>query len=553
MKKVWIFIILFIFLLPAVYPLLRGDFFHFSDEPNISLIYEMSRAIKASHFPPRWIPDVSYNYGYPLFNFYYILPFFLGAIIFQLVGSLISTVKIYFLLTVMVSCWAMFLLLKKHTSLFLAFVGAILYVYTPYRAVDLYVRGAIGELTAFALVPLVCLFIYNLYEKQSLKNIGLLGLLTAAFILSHNLALIIFFPWFLIYGLYLFLKNPKNMKFVKAFVISIILGVLLSFFWLFPAINEKHLLSSQTPFDYKDHFPFLKQLVYSPFRYGASQPGPYDDISLQIGIANILLVLVAIKSFIFASKKTKLLAFFCLVAFTISIFLMNIRSSFLWEAFSLSTYFQFPWRILMFTTFLTVFMIVFLKSRIMGLILLFIAFTNTFSYFVPSEYFNPDDNYYLRRFFANATLSIGDMPYVSPDYKNYSEDYLLLPIWVKEKPDSLPSEKIESDTAQVSLINEISPYEYQSEVLSEKNSEIRVNNFYYPGWNVYIDNEKVETYPLDPNGNIGFKVGSGDHNLKVIWEETSSRRLANYVSLLSLVIALALVFAITEKVKRKRK
>jgi hypothetical protein len=321
-------------------------------------------------------------------------------------------------------------------------------------------------------------------------------------------------------------------------------------FWLFPAINEKSLLYSETPFNYKEHFPFIKQLIYSPFRYGASLPGPYDDISFQIGVANLLLAIITGAYLILSSAKRKMLAFICLASFIFSLFLMNIRSSFLWDIFSLSTYFQFPWRILMFTTFITAFMMVFVKRKWIGFVLVFIAFVNTVSYFVPSEYFNPDDNYYMRRFFANRTIS-GESD-ESMKYKNYSEDYLLLPTWVKEKPSKLPSAKIESDTASISNLRQISPYEYEARVSAEKESEVVVNTYFYPGWNVYLDGEKQEIYPLEPKGNIGLNVPKGNYNLKVIWEETISRRVANYISLFSLVFVLFMVLAPQYVVKKNK-
>jgi len=548
MKRFWIYILLFVFILPVIYPLLTSYFYHFSDEPNISLIYEMSRALESGHFPPRWIADVSYNYGHPLFNFYYPLPFMIGAVLFKVFGSLVGSIKIYFLLTVFVSCFGMYGLLRKHTSSFLAFTGALIYVYTPYRAVNLYVRGAIGELTAFALAPLVCLAIYKLFERVNFKNIGILGAVLALFILGHNLALMIFVPWFLVYGIYLYLKKPSKRTFIKAFIASFVLGISVSFYWLFPAVVEKILLVVQTPFDYKDHFPFLRQLLYSPFKYGASQPGLYDDISLQIGIANLLLVAITIKSLIIFKKNKKLFPFLTLGAFFFSVFLMNIRSSFLWEAFSLSTYFQFPWRILMFTTFLTAFMIVFVKSRIIGAILLIIALINTISYFVPSEYFKPDDDYYMKRMFANRIIE--GRSEESAEYKNYSEDFLLLPVWTEERPSSLPSAKIESDTAKVENIIEISPYEFRANIISDQISQIAINNYYFPGWSVYVDGQRINTFPLKPYGNIGFIVNEGEHNLSVLWEETPLRKIANGVSILGLTVALVMIFIIPEKKKK---
>lgn len=194
----------------------------------------------------------------------------------------------------------------------------------------------------------------------------------------------------------------------------------------------------------------------------------------------------------------------------------------------------------MFTTFLTAFMIIFIKSRLIGVILLIIALINTVTYFVPSEYFSPDDDYYMKRFFANRVIS-GEAD-ESPEYKNYSEDFLLLPVWVTERPSGLPNAKIESDSADISSLVQVSPYEYIAGITSEGDSEIKINNYYYPGWSVYVDGQKTEIYPLEPHGNIGLNISQGEHNLKVVWEETPNRKSANYISLFSLVLALSMVF-----------
>jgi len=41
-----------------------------------------------------------------------------------------------------------------------------------------------------------------------------------------------------------------------------------------------------TLFNFKDHFPFIKQLIFSPWGHGASLWGPGDGMSFQVGIIN---------------------------------------------------------------------------------------------------------------------------------------------------------------------------------------------------------------------------------------------------------------------------
>src|SRR3972149_8446869 len=277
----------------ACIPLLRGDFFHFSDEPHIANLFEMVRALGSGQIPPRWAPDMSFEFGYPLFNFYYVLPYYLGSLVYFLTHSLIFSLKFVFFMSVPLSGVFMYLWLKKHTDSWAALLGSILYIFTPYRAVDLYVRGAIGEAMAFAFFPLLLLAIFRIYEKGRLKDVGILAFVTGLFLLSHNLAPILFLPFAALYALVL-AKTFGSLKSLLRTMLGFILGLGTASYFVVPAFIEKGLLVGTTPFNYLDHFPFIKQLIYSPFRYGASLPGPNDDISLQVGVINWILVILSV-------------------------------------------------------------------------------------------------------------------------------------------------------------------------------------------------------------------------------------------------------------------
>lgn len=544
-------LLLLLFAIPASIPLLHPGFFHFSDEPHIANLYEMIRAIQLRQFPPRWSPDMSWGYGYPLFNFYYPLPFYIGTFFFSVTGSLIQSLKLVFLASVLVSPLGMFLWLRKHTQNFNAFVGSFIYLYTPYRAVDLYVRGALGECVAFAVIPLTFLAIYNVVHKNKSRHIALLGISIAILILSHNLAPLLFLPIAAGYALVL-VHQRKNHKLLLPCALGLLIGLAMSaYFWL-PVLLEKSLLVNETPFNYTDHFPFIKQLIYSPFRYGASVWGPYDDISFQIGIVNLLLVAL---SFIFIIKKKlkneRLLWGFMFLVFVGTLFLMNVRSSFLWELFSLSTYVQFPWRLLMVTTFITSAFVIFLHKRSVLAFLVTVAFLLTAGYFQPSEYFYSNDNYFLHRFFANRNV-VGETQTVSGEYKNYSEDYLLLPKWVKKRPSEFPAEMVVASGIALESITKKSDVSYEitlGETTKAQPAFIDIYHYYFPGWIAESNEQDIHLAIAGEDGHIRIKNVTSNSTVKVYWKETPLRKLADAITLIGVLGVILLLFPWKKKLK----
>ncbi|OGM13492.1 hypothetical protein A3A76_03805 [Candidatus Woesebacteria bacterium RIFCSPLOWO2_01_FULL_39_23] len=529
-------VLLLVFIIPASLPLLHRGFYYFSDEPHIANLYQMIRAIGSGQIPPRWAPDMSYNYGYPLFNFYYPLPFYIGALFYELTGSLVISLKMLFLLTIPASSMLMYKWLRLHADKLTSFTGALVYTFTPYRAVDLYIRGALGELYAFIFFPLIAYFVYKVAKSGETKDIGFLSLFTALLILSHNLAPLIFMPGVFIYGFIISLTTFKNRNYIKIFE-GIIVGFLISAFFWMPSLIEQKYLVSITPFNYKDHFPFIKQLIIPSWGYGASNPGVYDDMSFQIGLVNISLIIVT-AIFVYKKGLKNIEATIFLAATLLILFMMNIRSTFIWEISTLSKFIQFPWRLLMLTAFLTSSMVIFINSRtkigkILLIVLIMFSLLAGLAYFKPSEYYNPDDNYFLKRFFANR-LSAGKSQ-ESLIYKNYSEDYLLLPVWARDRPSELQSAKFTSDDLVIIGITEHTSIDYTAEVNGK--GDLYFNSYYFPGWYAEVNGNEVPTEIKEPNGNIKIHLDGTPATVRVYWKETPFRLFTDFLSLAGFALA----------------
>jgi hypothetical protein len=186
----------------------------------------------------------------------------------------------------------MFFLAKKvWKNNYSALISSLIYLYAPYRAVDVWVRGALPEALAFVLFPLILLSV----EKKSLVWFTIL---LSALILTHNLSLVMFLPILISWLIY--------RKFWKGFFGGAV-SVLVSAFYILPVIFElKYVgLGSTTTgyFDFRAHFVTLYQIFISRFwGYGGSTWGPEDGLSVSIGQIQWILPLI-ISFFVILKKK----------------------------------------------------------------------------------------------------------------------------------------------------------------------------------------------------------------------------------------------------------
>jgi hypothetical protein len=499
------FLAIFLLSLPAIVALFVPGFYGASDDLHIAWLYEMDKTIMLGQIPPRFVPDLSFGFGYPLFNFVFPLPFYLGEIFHLLGFSFVDSIKAVFLVSLPLSGYFMYKFLKEHASFWISLAGAVVYIYTPYRATDIYVRGAIGEAFAFIFPPLIAWAVTK-------ANVGVLGLGIAGLILSHNITAYMFVPFLAIFALF-------NRKSLLKSLYGLALGLLVSvYFWL-PAILESSLMKYDTVFNFVDHFPTIRQLFTPHFGYGASVAGPYDGMSFFMGVVNILLILTAIVLF----KKIKGMTVWAFMMIAVSIFMMNYRSTFLWENLPFLPYFQFPWRFLSLTTFATAILIISLDkfkfSRHVAILILVGVIALNFSYFKPQDFLGRKDDYFINRYIP--------VPEASEEYLKTGEEYLRLPKDTEERPKITSPDLGLGNTFEVEI---------------DKDGLFDYYKYYFPGWEVRIDGRKVTSYPGTPFGQIQFKVPAGRHVINISFKETPLRNVLNWVSLLSLIVAVTIVF-----------
>lgn len=540
-KNIWLVILLLS--VPAVWSLFVPGLYGFSDDSHIGWLYEMDRAVKLIQIPPRFVPDLSFGFGYPLFNFVYPLPFYLGEA-FHLIGfSFVDATKLVFGLSIPLSMWAMYLLLKEFLDWKLALAGAVLYIFAPYRATEIFVRGAIGEIVAFIFIPLIALSFIKLAKKSSgVKWIGISGLSIAGLIMSHNIMAYMFLPFaaLLLVVQIIFLKSSKVAYLVRSFW-AVLLGLLISvYFWL-PAIKESALVKFSTVYNYFDHFPTLRQLVTPYFGYGASVPGPYDGISFYIGIVGIVVIffgaLFTVLDWKKFSQSQKAIFVWGISVLALSVFMMNHRSDIFWRGLPLLGYFQFPWRFLVLVVFSSpIFLLGFSKIKLPGLTALVIilgAIALNFLYFKPESYLGRTDEYFIDRYIP--------YPFASEEYRRTSEEYLRLPKDTQVRPDRNYPRAYSEVRANLSIA-EINALDARITTDYPVEFTLNYNKYYFPGWVARIDGEKTQIASGKPFGQISLRVPGGIHEVLVEYRETPFRKILDLTSLVALVGTLFLVF-----------
>jgi hypothetical protein len=564
MQKINIFVskyfigIIFLLSFAATWALFVPGYFGASDDVHIAWLYEMDYLVKIGQFPPRFVPDLSFGFGYPLFNFVFPLPYYLGEI-FHLVGfNLVDSTKIVFGLTIPLSMIGMYLLGKKFTTPIISLSMAVLYGYAPYRALDLYIRGAFGEIVALVFLPwlvwVVCGILdsgASILHRRRLSYLG--AIVLAGFILSHNISAYMFLPWLGILALIFVVFDIKSFR-INIINLGIMFGVGLvgsSYFWI-PALVESRLMKYDTVFKFIDHFPTLRQLVTPYWGYGASVPGPYDGMSFFLGHSSLIVITVGLAvSFLKwkrINNRLKILIGWCMVMLMWSVFMMNFRSSWVWDSIPLIAQFQFPWRFLILVSFgIPLFLLVLgssKKASIFAIIMVFITLVLNFGYFRPQDFLDRNDQYYMNKYLV--------YPRVDPLYLTQSEEYLRLPVATTTRPTRIEPFFFGFD-GLVSEEMSVNRLDFGARLETSKAAVLSINKYAFPGWEVYLNDRQVKYDSGNPYGQVSLNVPAGAHKIRVIYRETAFRLFFNIASAVALICSFSGFIYTSLKIRKELK
>ncbi len=525
-------LILLLTLLPAISWLVQPGFFPMHDDLQPMRQLQLEKCFLDIQIPCRWVPDMGYEYGYPLFNFYPPFPYYLGEI-FRLVHfSFTNVVKIVGILGFVAAAASMYFLAREFFGELGGVAASLLYTYSPYHSVDFYVRAAVNEFWAQAFFPLVFLFSYKLIMSRNHKWIPVLSLSVAGIMLSHNPSLMIFVPGFMLWVLFWIIKS-RNIKSFVSLSVSAVWALGFAAFFTLPVLFETKYVSVWTLtsgyFNYLAHFLDINQLFFwINWGYGSSVYGPNDTMSFAIGYLQwIVPVLILILSLLIPKLRKMFWMLFMLFALgTISIFMTHFKATPIWIILKPLEFLQFPWRFLTLVIFYFAFIsgaISLVFKKLLPILLMLILLLNA-NYFRPREWwptYGDTDRFSGHLWQLMLTSSIFDY----------------LPIWAPFPPADQASGDINvikgTGTAQT-LTKKSNLQKYQINVISNS-AVVQLETYYFPGWKIWVDGHEQKIDPTRDKllGRIQADLSVGQHIVIAKFTNTPIRTIGNSLSVIA--------------------
>ncbi len=518
--------------IPTFFRMLRPGIYSMQD-PHVFRLYEFDKCIKDFQIPCRWSPDSAHGYGEPLFNFYTRVPFIVGEA-FHLIGfQIIDSTKIAFALSLVFSAITMFTLgkylWKNNNS---ALLSAILYIYAPYRALDVWVRAALPEAWAFVFFPLIILFALKFMDGGKKINLFYLSLCLSMLILTHNLSLFMFIPTLAIFLAFKIFES-KSYKRIFPMAISAIGAVALSSYYLLPVIFETKFINLDSTiqgyFDFRGHFAGFSQLLFSRYwGYGASLFGPDDRLSLSVGQVQWIIPILGIILLTFSKKSEVKDAVVLTILGWFALFLTHNKSAQVWEHIKPMWYLQFPWRFLSIATFCFslaggAMALVFARFKYITWVILGVVIATNLSFFREDLWFKISDKEQFSgaKWEEQQASSIGDY----------------WPVFAKTIPVLQATKNALSDEGFVGKEIGKTTNKASYIVNLDKESEVQFPIAYFPGWIASVNSNRTNTYPTGEFGLVTAKLPEGENqNIVLNFTNTPIRTTGNLISLVSIAV-----------------
>ncbi|MDA8175311.1 MAG: 6-pyruvoyl-tetrahydropterin synthase-related protein [Nitrospiraceae bacterium] len=536
--RTWALIVFFgiIQTIVAAWPLLRDGWFVTYDAfLHIQRVEAVAYAVRHGDLYPRWITAAAAGKGSEFLNFY---PpaFYLAAGYLHALGvPLLPAVKTVCMLGLFLGWLGMFFWARRHFDIFGAMIASTIFLFVPYHFDNLYIRGALPELTAINLLPWLFLGIDTIYSQNHyLRGLALTASATAAITLTHNLVGFMVAPFAAIYILWrTFTSGDRLRMFLKA-AAGPAAGIGLSAFYWLPVLAEagylydfRGVLLSRDR--YYEHFasPIEWLARYKPgyvLQYGSV----WARQNFQIGY--VLLGFAALSLMVIIGAKGKRgFGITALVLGLLGLFMTITPSTVIYKNIELMQFVLFPFSYL-------------------GTATLFLAALTGYSTsFKPVTRMPAGPALLLLIAFALCVFASGNQRAVS-SRRAIKEDIPTL-MGISVIDEFRPRWETMPVTPKIYHLLYADPG-IQAEQLQTGGSGIRlqtkavkpgnmtITQFYFPGWKLSIDGRDSPIYTT-PEGFIKFRVPAGLHSIK-LWFGTTWPRVTGWA--VSVLAAITILF-----------
>lgn len=555
-----------LFILPAALPLFHPTLTHSADGLlHLYRVMALAQAITQGHVWVRWLPDLAFGYGFPLFVFYAPLAYYLTALLSLLPG--VTTVAAFNAsvgLAMLLAAVGAYLLASELFGPRAGVLSAVAYGYAPFQLHNALFRGGLPAVWAMAAFPLAFWLFTRLINRPSRRGLAASAFVLGAALLMHNTLSLLFGPLLALYLLLMLLAQfwrNRSWRPAAFTLAALLLGAGLAAFFLLPATLEKEFAQVQRvitspDFDFRFNFVSLGQLLALPQPANTGLLNPTTPLTLGpmqliLAAAGVVAGLTALRRQTLPAPTVIATLTFALAALGASIFMMLPVSQPVWERLPLLAFVQFPHRLLgpaaLAVALLAGLAVAALPPRA-GLLLTAAGVTLIFLASAPLLYPRyrtdqparptPLDMFaYEHRTGAIGTTSFGEY----------------LPIWVTQNPPDSPLEeqyqrggpidRLARDYLPAGAAITSAQFGFNTakiELTAAQPWQAIFNTFYFPGWQATIDGQPAAVQPVTERGLLAVAIPAGQHRLRLEFTETPLRQTANLISIISLLLIGAL-------------
>jgi hypothetical protein len=563
------------------------------DTHDIFLHYDQMKSfytgLQAGEIYPRWEVETNRGFGAPTTCFYPPAIYYVTSFFYYLVRNWVLSLLWTHLAIMAASAGAIYWYARKSLSRPAALVAMTCYAVLPYHLIDQYQRGALAELLGFVWMPLILLFVEQMVgplgRMLSQDTVGLpdpakpenagpesaaaqslnqphstgrgiaalagLALAYGAFIWSHpptafqfSMVLAVFIPM-----LALARKRWRGIFLAGG---GIVLGLLLSSAYLYPAYREKGLIHNEF---IAENWPYRESYVFLHTQY-MDEHRPFFNLINMTWSVNFAIILVCIAALLLlrnwrnqrpgaARWQAGLWAAMGLFAS----FMMTVFSDPIGRRIPMIDIGVFSWRMLGITTLAAALLagsvadigVRSFRNRArrtsvawatVGLIIASTVAFTLIAVLAPVW---------------DGVLFVPEVEHLNPT---------MVPRTAPDDPEDLPEvEPVQLDQdAGEAHVQRWLPQHREIEARLTAPDTLWVRTFNYPGWTAYVDGKPAPIEMGEDLGDIRIDLAPGQHSVILDFLDTPIRRQGIRATLLALaIVCLLLLFAAITYVIRYRR
>jgi hypothetical protein len=516
---------------------------------SVYRVFELDQAWQRGVLYPRISPNLNFGLGAPLFQFYPPLASY-GALILHKLGlGFVAATKGMIAIGLLAGGLGVYGYVRWLTSKRLgAAAAAVLFLLSPYVLLTAYERGAAAESLALALLPWLVWALHRLLDDRRFWVTSVAAVLVAATMLAHNITALFVLPAVLAYVAIL-AAVERNALALGRIGVAFALGLGLSAFYWLPALAELRYTRAETmmlegAYDVANGLVTASRLVQATWVAVYSGDGRFG-----LGLLMFVYGLLGVASVPWQDRRLRLNAALLAAAWVAILLLQLQPAAVFWEQMPFVRFVQFPWRLFGLAAFCS--------AVLLGMLLNSARFAATPRWLQVGSALalmagtllanTPNARVEALPLWADMReekvglldlYELGRLEFpLFTDYTPVSMETYGGAIAKSRSPEAIGRD--EGAPAPTIKVEQLVQNGFDLFASAAEPFQLKAPRAYFPGWQVYVDDDPVATAGSGPLGLVTAEVPAGEHSVRIQFDQTPVRTAADIIAWASLAAILA--------------